>query len=310
MDIQNILTLLTLERLGVLFGILGAVKIFDWFFKERSKLERYVQEDSFDLVNEVLMKWFIPSPDIHIALPDSYIIQTPLHVIIYRAHSRSEELDYIDLCIEKNLLKYSCQAKDHLKEYSKSHAWVECERISHEYLNDVVEIYKTIEDKIIENIPVGFTEEHNYYILDKTVDAIYRESKRFAEKGWFYDLFKIVSEDGCFKVVDSDSIPYAVSSEEHLVNEFKELVYIVAKDPINVARIKQLIDIEKQNVNRFKNILNKIKDDVERGHVNLKGSCKRCKSWRFKLKYYYNIKMFIIIGLLLLVSYVLVKNTI
>ena len=60
----------------------------------------------------------------------------------------------------------------------------------------------------------------------------------------------------------------------------------------------------------FRVYIFKIKDDVERGHVNLKGSCKRCKSCRFKLKYYYNIKMFIIIGLLLLVSYVLVKNTI
>jgi len=315
MDIQNILTLFTLERIGMFVGILGVVKIFDLFFKERSKLERYVQEDSFDLVNEVFMKWFTPSPDIHIALPDSYIIHTPLHVIIYRAHSMSEKRDCIDICIEKNLLKYSDQAKDHLKEYSKSQAWVECEQISNEYLKDVMEIYKTIEDKIIANIPAGFTEctpetiAPNYYILDKTVDAIYRESKRFAEKGQFYDLFKIVSVDGCFKVVDSDSIPYAVSSEERLVNEFRELVYSIAKDPITVARIKSLMDINKQNGKRFRHVLNEIEYDVKKKHENLKGSCNRCKYWRSKLKYY-NLSLHLIIGLVLVAIFILVKNTV
>lgn len=296
-ELKLLVTLGLVELVAVVFGYL-----FNWWGKSKEKevrtederrkeLNSYIHKHSKDLANEVLKKWFSPSPNIHIALPDSYITaQTPIYVAIYSPHSKSRLEDYITLCIEHSLLKYSDEAKEHLKEYSKSKEWLECEQASKEYSKDVMQICESIEEKILAGIPEGFTEytvgttEADYYILDKTVDAVYRDAKRFTEKGGFYNLFKKVSGDGCFKVVDSDSIPYVKSFDERSVDEFIEFVHMVAKDPVIVERIRTIKDKNKHTVKRFKDLLTKIRDDVERNHENLKGTCRCCEVWYDELK--------------------------
>lgn len=292
----NLLELLT----WLIFEITGVLAMFEWFRrldgktvqheKLKQELNGYINEHSKELVNVVFKKWFSPSPDIHIALPDSYITaQTPIYVAIYSSHSKSRIEDYITLCTEHSLLKYSDEAKEHIKEYSKSKEWLDCEQDSKEYSKAVIEICEGIEDKILADIPAGFTEHiagttECYYILDKTVDAVYREAKRFTERDGFYNLFKKGSGNGRFKVVDSDSRPYVESFDERSVDEFMELVYRVAKDPVIVERIRIIKEKNKHIVKRFKDLLNEIIDDVERKHENLKGICGCCEVYYNELK--------------------------
>ncbi len=292
----------------LMFEITGVIAVFEWFRrldnnyirkerernKRREELNGSLNRHSGELINEVLRKWFAPNKNIHNVLTDSYIVaQTPTDVIIYRLCFKSEVKKYIDLCIEKRLLKYSDEAKEHLKVYSKSIEWINYEELSNKCFKDVIEICNSIEKKVITNIPSDFTEcskeiniPNNGYILDKTVNAIYRNAVRITERGHPFRLFKKVSEHDCFKVVDSDSRLYVQSIDEGLIDKFMNLVDKIAIDTAKTEekRIGLFKSRNERMRNEFQNIIDKIIDDFERENRLLKGTCRRCKVWYDELE--------------------------
>ena len=255
----------------------------------QDKSELYLQEHSQQLVNEVLKKWFDPYMTIRSVLPDTYIIDnTPLELIIsvpnsqYRFQCRTE--NYILFCIEHSLLKYCDEAWEHLREYSNSKEWLECMALSKRYSDEVMSACHYIEQDVqLVQLPLINCDKErgaqNCYVLDKTVDAIYREAWRYEKRGKFYNLFKKTVESGYFKAIDSDSRFYARSLTEPPIDAFIHDVYSIAKDPHLIERMKTLRKEKEVMATKFKQVLNNIIDGVERGHINLKGSCKCCKPW-------------------------------
>jgi hypothetical protein len=248
----------------------------------------YLDEHSRELVDEVLKKWFHPGADaMRNIRPGTYIIdQTPLELVVsipngrYCFQCRTES--YISFCIEHSLLKYCDEAWEHLREYSNSKEWIECEMLSEHYSKGVISACRYIELDVQLAQLINCDKERgaqNCYVLDKTVDAIYREAKRYEKRGRFYTIVRKTFEDGLFKAVDSDSEFFARSLTEPPIDAFIRDVYTIAKDPSLIERMKTLRTEKEIMLNKFRKMFNNIIDDVERGHINLKGSCKCCKPW-------------------------------
>jgi len=260
--------------------------------KTREKLEGYLQEHSRDVVNEVLKKWFEPeftfSP---IVRECSY--ETPLVKAYYKPHLKSR----VEEPSEPHHLKYVDQAIEHLRgnEYAAVWAiWLECKRLVKSHLEKVMKIWESIEEKLIANLHEKFTEWNGRgkipptcFLLENTVWEIYREAENFKATGKFEETSfnKDTEKDydtgkDCFRV--GKATLYARSSDESLVDEFINSVCGIVTDQNLVEQMK-LLDAEKMvidgNVEKFRQALDKIVDDFEKGHINLRGTCWRCKSW-------------------------------
>lgn len=279
-------SILSIVLLGVSLGA-GAVlldKILVTYLDARKERREYLQNHSRDLVEDVLKKWFETTFSVRLREADSNIIaRTPLANLHYNSHFKSEIVESIELYD----LKYSGQAKEHLKEYSDIwNIWLECEKLSKAYLDKNIKICEGIEEKVVASFSSKFAEcdtslsKPTCYILDETVKAIYQEANRFMMRGEFYGHFrKNPPEQGNIKVGMGQL--YAKSPDEILVDEFIKIAYEIATDKNLLEQLKLLDAQEKiidENVEKFKHGLDKIIDDFERGHINLKGICWRVVS--------------------------------
>ena len=278
---------LMIEVIGILRDLLKEKK--DDKLKTCEKLDGHLQEHSRDLVNEVLKKWFEPtSKESFVHNTRQYCYDTPLANACYEPHFRSR----IEDPVEPYHLKYANQAVQHLgtKEYVDVWAiWLECKRLVKNHLEKVVKIWEDIEKKLLANVPVQFTEwdargisPSACYILDYTVWEIYREAVYLSRTGKFEETtFKRDdNEKGYFRV--GTGTLYAKSSGESLGNEFISVAHSIIKDKRLHVQLKTL-DAEKEKiaclVKKVEQAFDKIVDDFEKGHINLKGTCWRCNDW-------------------------------
>jgi len=281
--------------LGLVIEIIGMLR--EWLkerkeekVKKREILEGYVQEHSRDLVNEVFNKWFEPeftfSPN---ARERSY--DTPLAQAYYEPYFKSR----IEKPNEPCHLKYADQAVQHLqaKEYADIwNIWLKCKSLVKSHLEKVVKIWESIEKKLVANIPRQFVEwdarglnPPTCFLLENTVWEIYRETEYFKAMGKFEETsFKKDAEKDCFRV--GTATLYAKSPDESLIDGFISIVCAIVTDQSLVEQLK-LIDVEKKMIDdligKFKQGLDKIIDDFEKGHTNLKDTCWRCKRWHDEL---------------------------
>lgn len=251
---------------------------------KRRKLEGYLEKHSADLVNEVLRKWF-DSESVDIAIMgDGYCYSTPLANAYYEPRFKSRIMKP-----REPQGKIASQAIEHLKEYPDEWALLdECKSLTESHLKNVVKLWESIEKKLVTSIPARFTEWNARgvappycYILENTVREIYREAELFVATGKFEEtLFKKNTEKDYFRV--GMATLYAKSSDESLVDEFISIVCGIVTDSSLAEQLK-LLDAEKKAigdlVEKFRRALDKITDDFEKGHINLKGICWRCKPW-------------------------------
>jgi hypothetical protein len=255
--------------------------------KRREILEGYLEEHSRDLVNEVLKRWFEKPESAFSMIVGENCYDTPLAKACYEPRFQST----VEKPSEPHNLKYVDQAIQHLhaKEYSDAWAiWIECKRLVKEHLEKIVKMWESIEEKLISNIPAKFTEWNakgtsppDCYILGNTVWEIYREAEYFKATGRFEETsFKKEKEKDYFRV--GMATLYAKSPDESLIEEFKKIVCGFVTDQSLLEQLK-LLDVEKKVIDdlveKFSQTLDKIVDDFEKGHINLKGTCQRCKLW-------------------------------
>jgi len=259
--------------------------------KKRETLEGYLQEYSRDLVNEVLKKWFEHEFTFSAEIRGGHDYYTPLARAYYEPHFKSR----IEEPSEPYHLKYAEQAVQHLegKEYTDIWAvWLECKSLVKSHLEKVVKIWESIEERLIANISGEFIEWNargvnppTCFLLENTVWEIYREAEYFKAQGKFEETsFKKDTEKDYFRV--GMATLYAKSPDGSLIDEFINIVCGIVTDQSLVEQLK-LLDAEKKviddRVEQFRQALNNIVDDFEKGHVNLKGACWRCKSWHDEL---------------------------
>jgi len=255
------------------------------------KLEGFLEGHSKDLVDEVLKKWFEPKSTISIdANGCSYSI--PLASIYYEPHSKSR----VNEPSEPLHLNYANQAIQHLeaKDYADAwDIWLEYKRLAKSHLGKVLKVWESIEEKLATNLPKKFTEWNARgisppycYILDYAVWEIFREAEHLSRTGEFEETSfkKDDSEKNYFRV--GMATLYAKSSDESSGNEFIRVARSIITDKSLLEQLK-LLDAEKEKIDslveKFKQALNKIIDDFEKGHINLKGTCGRCEDWYSKL---------------------------
>ena len=280
--------------LGLMIKVIGMLR--EWLKEKKDdklktceRLEGYLQEHSRDLVNEVLKKWFEPkSKESFIYTARQYRYDTPLANAYFEPHFRSR----IENPSEPYYLKYADQAIQHLgkKEYVDVWAiWLECKRLVKNHLEKVVKIWEDIEKKLLTDVPAQFTEWDDRgispsacYILGSTVLEIYREAEHLSRTGKFEETFfkRDDTEKGYFRV--GTGTLYAKSSDESLGNEFISVAHSIIKDGRLHEQLKTL-DAEQEKiaclVKKAKQAFDKIVDNFEKGHINLKGTCGRCNDW-------------------------------
>jgi len=277
--------------LGLIIEVIGMLR--EWL-KERKdaklkaceRLEAYLLEHSRDLVNGVLKKWF--EHDFTFLSPEcSY--DTSLARAYYKPHleCRIEEPSE-PYRLGKNLVE---QTVEHLraKEYAEIwNIWLECKRLVKTHLEKVVKMWESIEEKLVTNIPKEFMEWNargvnppTCFLLENTVWEIYREAELFKATGKFEETsFKKDTEKDYFRV--GTSTLYARSPDESLIDEFIDIVCGIVTDQSLIERLK-MRDAEKQaidnSVEKYRQAIDKVVDDFDKGHINLKGICRRCESW-------------------------------
>jgi hypothetical protein len=257
--------------------------------KKREKLEGYLQDHYRDLVI-VISKWFAPELTFEFLVPGGKFYSTPLAKAYYEPHFKSN----IEKPNEPNL-KYIDQAIQHLqaKEYADVWAiWLECKRLTESNLEKVVKIWENIEKKLVGSLQAKFTEwdargvnPPNCYILDNTVWEIYRECENFKRTGKLEDTsFKKYLEKDSFRI--GTATLFAISLDESLADEFIYVAHSIIRSE-NILVQNKSLEAEKKLIDnlveKFRQALDKIVDDFEKGHIDLKGTCKRCKSWHDQL---------------------------
>ena len=277
---------------GVVFQAIGMLR--EWMkerkaekVKRRGILEGYLQEHSRDLVNEVLKNWF-DSKSVDIAFVDGgYCYSTPLANVYYEPHFKSRIMKP-----KEPQGKLASQTMEHLKEYPDEWAlWNECKSLTESHLKNVVKMWESIEQRLTSKIPKAFVKWDargvaplTGYIPYYTVWAIHGEAKCFMRTGKLSGIFKIYPEKDYFRV--GVATMYAKSPNEKLLKKFVDIVHVIAKDHDLLEQLK-LLDTERENieerVREFKRALDGIVDDFEKGHINLKGTCWRCKPWHNEL---------------------------
>ena len=256
--------------------------------KRRGILEGYLQEHSRDLVNEVLKNWF-DSKSVDIAFVDGgYCYSTPLANVYYEPHFKSRKMKP-----KEPQGKIASQAIEHLKEYPNEWAlWNECKSLTESHLKNVVKMWESIEQRLTSKIPKAFVEWNakgvappTCYILCNAVWAIYQEAE-YLRTGTLLGIFKIDPEKDYFRV--GVATMYAKSPDKKLSKKFVDIAHAIVKDHDLFEQLKSL-DTEKQKlkerVAEFKQALDRIIDDFEKGHINLKGTCWRCKPWHNELAF-------------------------
>jgi len=255
--------------------------------KKIVELEQYLKEHSKDL-NGVLKKWFERESTSGAFSHETYY-STPLADAYYEPHGKSQikgdsepSLEYVD------------QVIDHLKHGYRDYwnMWTDCKNRVNNHLKNVVKTWETIEKKLVTNIPKEFVEwdgkrtsPATCYVLENVVWKIYNEAKYLQRTKKFDDSsLEPVKEKGYYKI--GRGLFCVKSPDKSVINEFKN---IMCKIITNQYLIEQLglLDAEKKeiesNVEKINNALNKIIDDFEKGHINLKGTCSRCKPWHDEL---------------------------
>jgi hypothetical protein len=109
-------------------------------------------------------------------------------------------------------------------------------------------------------------------------------SENLFRTGKFETSFRKHKEKNYFEVGTTPL--YARCHDETLIDEFIKVAHSIIT---NKKLLKQfeLRDLDKKMVDKlvehFKTALNRIIDDFDEGHINLKGTCRRCKDWRDEL---------------------------
>lgn len=255
--------------------------------ERRRELEGYLENHSGVLVNEVLKKWFeSKAADITIVGAREFAYSTPLAKAYYKPHFKSRIQEPTE-----PQLKYVDQAIEHLKYYADVwNRWLDCKNLVKNHLEKAVKMWESIEETLVRNIPTKFigwdakgTIPSTCYILDNTVWEIYTEARYFTASGKLLGVFKIIPEKDYFRV--GVATLYAKSSDEGLLNEFTNIVDAIIRDESLLEQLKSLNEernLIEGDVKDFQVALDKIIDDFENGHINLEGSCWRCKPWRDK----------------------------
>lgn len=276
------------SSLGLVFQVIGMLR--EWMKERKAEkaekreiLEGYLQEHSGDLVNEILKKWFDrESVDIAI-VGDGYCYSTPLANVYYEPHFKSRIMKP-----REPQGKTASQAIEHLKEHRDEWAlWNKCKSLTESHLKNVVQMLESIEQRLTSQIPKTFIEWNargvapsTCYILYHTVWAIYQEAEYFMRTGKLLDIFQINPEKDYYRV--GAATMYAKSPDKELVKKFIHTAYAIVKDYNLLEQLKSL-DTKKEKlgerVGEFKQALDRIIDDFEKGHINLKGTCWRCKPW-------------------------------
>lgn len=243
-------------------------------------------------MNEVFKKWFEREFTFSVvAREHSY--DTPLAKAYYEPHLKCNiEEPSEPYRLGRHLVE---QTIEHLraKEYAEIwNIWLECKRSVKTHLEKVVKMWESIEEKLVMNIPKEFIEwdargvnPPTCFLLENTVWEIYREAELFKATGKFEETsFKKDTEKDYSKV--GISTLYAKSPDESLIDEFIDVVCGIITDQSLIDQLK-MRDTEKQVIDslveKFRQEIDKIVDDFEKGHINLKGACWRCKSWHDEL---------------------------
>jgi hypothetical protein len=275
---------------------------------ERCKeLKGCLREHSFDLVKDVLSKWFESQTLLHIEVGNLPIIaETPLAKAVYEPPN-NRVIQYLVFHRHKKSDIWH-QAVNHLRaegyvigDIQFMDFWLKCETASQKYLEMNLKILERIKNKILQtDISQKFVNwdgrngipSTSCYILDNTAYSIYQEAQ-FMNHSNFHNLFQknIVMEGGhigCIWIQSAESgLPYARCPDDRLANEFIDIVYGIAKDKTLTDEL-QLLDTEKEivddKVKEFKEELLKIIYYFEKRHYILKSTCSCCKGWVDELK--------------------------
>lgn len=278
--------------LGVVIEVIGMIREWRREKKEEKakkivELEQYLKEHSKDL-NGVLKKWF-ERESTNGAFSHETYYSTPLADAYYEPHGKSQikgdsepSLEYVD------------QVIDHLKHGYRDYwnMWTDCKNRVNNHLKNVVKTWETIEKKLVTNIPKEFVEwdgkrtsPATCYILRYTVGKIYKDAQHFQRfKKFDESLLKPVREKNYFKI--STATFHAISPNESLSNKFSNIMCKIIADQ-DITELLESLDRENEGIKsdfeKFKGVLNTVVDDFEKGHINLKGTCSRCKPWHDEL---------------------------
>lgn len=277
----------------VIGGNITQVQAID---NKREKLEGYLIEHSKHLV-EVIKNW----PDHSSGSRSKNFVHESILLQVdatYKPHTRIE-------IKETNFLpKYGELVIEHLiSGYTNNvDTWLECKNIIRSYLEKKFKIFEVIEEKLISKIPENFKEYndkieekgqwniilrrdiHHYYSLTHSVFQIYETVQNFITSGELCKLI-IFKDSGLFKIRCNGS-EIAETPNKNLAYKFKEDVDEIITNVDLIGQIKLCMEVDKrmkEKTNKFFLEFCSITDDFEKGHINMKGFCGRCKSWRNEL---------------------------
>ncbi len=240
------------------------------------------------LIETVIEKWMIYNK---YAKAEYFRYQTPLAVAYYQPHFKSTKDPPLDKSMKEPRLepslKYIDQVIEHLETEEYSHirdAWRESKRITNQLLDININIWESIEKKVTANIPTKFVEgtqgQPTYYILNLTVQTIYREAEYFIRTGTEVKTYKKCPVGNYFEVWTRDLL--ARSPEESLIDDFTKTIDSIVTDE-NIIDLLKTRNKERENFDKqfkiFRDGLDKITEDFKLRDINIKGTCSECKSW-------------------------------
>lgn len=154
-----------------------------------------------------------------------------------------------------------------------SNLWSECKSDAKNILEMTVAIWNQLEKVCVEkNISPHMIE--NYGI----VWEIYKESENFVEAGTISRRFRIIPEESCYRVGQTQ-FKMDTSEEKAHADKFIKIVYSIVENKDILEQIKLRNEMREkldEKINGFKQELEKIRDNVMLYHNNLKGVCDDC----------------------------------